>query len=177
MKCRRITPAYAGKRLLSKETERRCRDHPRLRGEKADHRTLPASARGSPPLTRGKEKRKLHSRKKQRITPAYAGKRFPPFFFAMRSQDHPRLRGEKKDILDALDAGRGSPPLTRGKVLVTFGDIDHDGITPAYAGKRFRYNHNTRKSRDHPRLRGEKSFKAAVRSPDKGSPQLTRGKD
>ena len=51
------------------------------------------------------------------------------------------------------------------------------GITPAYAGKSRPLGWKHLLAEDHPRLRGEKSFKAAVRSPDKGSPPLTRGKE
>ena len=53
----RITPAYAGKSPTAGRHRRRCRDHPRVCGEKS--RTFRRRSRklGSPPRMRGKERR------------------------------------------------------------------------------------------------------------------------
>ena len=51
-------------------------DHPRLRGEKSLHITFSFAPIGSPPLTRGKAHKIADVQDPQRITPAYAGKRY-----------------------------------------------------------------------------------------------------
>ena len=69
-----ITPAYAGKSRGRWQGRQRCRDHPRVCGEK--HHPTPSSAgpRGSPPRMRGKEPSRLSFFAFAGITPAYAGK-------------------------------------------------------------------------------------------------------
>ena len=52
------------------------------------------------------------------ITPAYAGKRFAFIVSASRSRDHPRLCGEKANILMPIMNNLGSPPPMRGKATV-----------------------------------------------------------
>ena len=70
----RITPAYAGKSRLWRRPGTRCRDHPRVCGEK--HQTFDSAAfpTGSPPRMRGKETASRNRSRSTGITPAYAGK-------------------------------------------------------------------------------------------------------
>ncbi len=70
-----ITPAYAGKRVVSREAARLAGDHPRIRGEKAVPCSCVRVRLGSPPHTRGKEIFQHSPIPSIRITPAYAGKR------------------------------------------------------------------------------------------------------
>ena len=51
-----------------------------------------------------------------RITPAYAGKRPFPHVRDWRTQDHPRLCGEKFRLALGDNDFTGSPPPMRGKV-------------------------------------------------------------
>ena len=51
-----------------------------------------------------------------RITPAYAGKRFCFIFWKNILQDHPRLCGEKNSTAGNERRLVGSPPPMRGKV-------------------------------------------------------------
>ena len=69
-----ITPAYAGKRKIPQIVASKCRDHPRLCGEKVDSTFSLLIVRGSPPPMRGKAIRKYWELGTPRITPAYAGK-------------------------------------------------------------------------------------------------------
>ena len=72
---RGITPAWAGKSLLTIPKLTTARDHPRAGGEKVC-RWRPASrATGSPPHGRGKVPAVLQCRRFRGITPAWAGKR------------------------------------------------------------------------------------------------------
>ena len=70
-------------------------DHPRLCGEKSLIHTLEKKRSGSPPPMRGKAQAPKMRTIRNRITPAYAGKRnhFPQC--NADTQDHPRLCGEK----------------------------------------------------------------------------------
>ena len=73
--CYRITPAYAGKSIITTFKNMRVQDHPRVCGEKVNANFNMKRERGSPPRMQGKDvslKRILFS---IRITPAYAGKR------------------------------------------------------------------------------------------------------
>ena len=92
-----------------------------------------------------------------RITPAYAGKRYPVLNGSEVERDHPRLCGEKLLAFWGFFRRKGSPPPMRGKAAVPDDEKqdhkDHPrlcgekvnrtrcflslpGITPAYAGKR-----------------------------------------
>ena len=70
------------------------------------------------------------------ITPAYAGKSSTVFRSYLGIQDHPRLCGEKENVMDPLISTIGSPPPMRGKVRVREQRFHDVRITPAYAGKR-----------------------------------------
>ena len=50
----RITPAYAGKRLMRTDAIKTDEDHPRLCGEKHKEMSLEIGEQGSPPPMRGK---------------------------------------------------------------------------------------------------------------------------
>ncbi len=91
----RITPAYAGKRHDISTIFAACRDHPRLCGEKGKISGSLSTPAGSPPPMRGKALDKDLSIPKDRITPAYAGKRFLSGMLRRLIRDHPRLCGEK----------------------------------------------------------------------------------
>ena len=69
-----ITPAYAGKSLLSSLSQLPPEDHPRLCGEKRTAMMLGYSTKGSPPPMRGKVYAFACFFPLCRITPAYAGK-------------------------------------------------------------------------------------------------------
>ena len=69
-----ITPACAGKSGASCNTGRRCRDHPRMCGEKRPLHRHSSMCLGSPPRVRGKEQYHYYWNDKPRITPACAGK-------------------------------------------------------------------------------------------------------
>ena len=94
--------------------------------------------------------------KMTRITPACAGKSRRAAHLPGPHQDHPRLRGEKKNVASVMVSCLGSPPLARGKGVSVDGDTIGTGITHACAGKSLRRLHQTRRIWDHPRLRGEK---------------------
>ena len=131
----RITPAYAGKRFLCSDRPRLLRDHPRLCGEKPRCPKLNNESLGSPPPMRGKGLAAFCVRQRLGITPAYAGKRSSCICASFRSEDHPRLCGEKATRQQRKVKKIGSPPPMRGKGTVRGKSIRPWRITPAYAGK------------------------------------------
>ena len=133
----RITPAYAGKRDMPALRSVSTWDHPRLCGEKTKSHCRFSSSKGSPPPMRGKVFEFPFSISVPRITPAYAGKRTGIPLSRLSRKDHPRLCGEKSNSLKKSKIGLGSPPPMRGKVLCSDRHVLEQGITPAYAGKRF----------------------------------------
>ena len=70
-----------------------------------------------------------------RITPAYAGKSRRQGRKQLCTQDHPRLCGEKADMVRRMLKMGGSPPPMRGKGYRLRHVVAVVGITPAYAGK------------------------------------------
>ena len=74
-----ITPAHAGKSVLTFCAGIYYRDHPRTRGEKEEGFVYDDRLGGSPPHTRGKGNICCYDLTVCRITPAHAGKRSPCF--------------------------------------------------------------------------------------------------
>ena len=111
----RITPAYAGKSLPLLSSMCISEDHPRLCGEKGSSVPGGDCFWGSPPPMRGKGELPCPVNGLNGITPAYAGKSFfddpPKSLF----EDHPRLCGEKANLLGVTTDYLGSPPPMRGK--------------------------------------------------------------
>ena len=75
-----ITPAYAGKRKPPPDRHKNWGDHPRMCGEKVRPTAAVRGVRGSPPHVRGKGWSFTQSATKTRITPACAGKSWPPAY-------------------------------------------------------------------------------------------------
>ena len=69
------------------------------------------------------------------ITPACAGKSWTVSAYKDAYRDHPRVCGEKRELLQGVKAQKGSPPRVRGKVTDKKNRSPGDGITPACAGK------------------------------------------
>ena len=110
-----ITPAYAGKRKIPQIVASKCRDHPRLCGEKSSGIVTSVPPLGSPPPMRGKVFKSCCIILCSRITPAYAGKSAQVRQCQGSSRDHPRLCGEKTLNRKGQTRNLGSPPPMRGK--------------------------------------------------------------
>ena len=136
----RITPAHAGKSGSPPPCGGCCRDHPRACGEKFTGFFQALIVKGSPPRVRGKENLWMRSAPNTGITPARAGKSPVPASTPERIWDHPRTRGEKLPSLLMSGSSSGSPPHTRGKVMVAKVNHQAIGITPAHAGKRLDFD-------------------------------------
>ena len=111
------------------------KDHPRVGGEKLLQFALPLLLTGSPPRGRGKGRPPCTVQTIQRITPAWAGKRYKILRFVFVVRDPPRVGGEKPPPLEREALYLGSPPRGRGKGTSTTRLISSGRITPAWAGK------------------------------------------
>ena len=114
-----ITPACAGKSQPHYRFRQCPRDHPRVCGEKTSARILLITSAGSPPRVRGKAYLRGNGNLQNRITPACAGKSVTDGITFFRSEDHPRVCGEKGGGGGGDDNTIGSPPRVRGKVCLS----------------------------------------------------------
>ena len=150
-----LIPAHAGNTGHSIGSGSPARAHPRTRGEHSTWKSLPPVMMGSSPHTRGTHRQPLHTGRHMRA--------------------HPRTRGEHetvwKDITDVL----GSSPHTRGTHWAMPPSDGGKGLIPAHAGNTFDDLMIERKSRAHPRTRGEHCPVWAVSHTRAGSSPHTRG--
>ena len=118
---------------------------------------------GSPPHTRGIQIQIEEEAPNMRITPAYAGNTRKKDLHYRLLEDHPRIRGEYYVLYKRLCTEQGSPPHTRGirKGILIIDSLHR--ITPAYAGNTCDTWRTTRNRWDHPRIRGEYSFRKKER--------------
>ena len=91
------------------------RDHPRVCGEKYTANATETTVLGSPPRVRGKAVLDEKGGEKYGITPACAGKSMEYSASFRTARDHPRVCGEKMQILIGSGMDWGSPPRVRGK--------------------------------------------------------------
>ena len=84
--------------------------------------------------------------------------------------------GEKDFYKWQAGQNQGSPPRVRGKVIGGFGVLVQIGITPACAGKSALCVNGGARSRDHPRMCGEKTAREFITYLIQGSPPRMRGK-
>ena len=171
-----ITPAYAGKSSQYGLRGWFFQDHPRVCGEKIPLHIRAKVALGSPPRMRGKDGVNDSAQAVTGITPACAGKRDKAGLPFAPVRDHPRVCGEKTSASSLFNTAAGSPPRVRGKELRVETCFSHDGITPAYAGKRVSRSRAKTGEWDHPRVCGEKKFTFDAGKLIPGSPPRMRGK-
>ena len=138
-----ITPAWAGKSLLTIPKLTTRRDHPRVGGEKRRLTECAQWAEGSPPRGRGKVAVPARRSVSAGITPAWAGKSYMSLKPGLGDQDHPRVGGEKNAYYEMGQTKPGSPPRGRGKACKRSSQSRSMGITPAWAGKRLKRSHRS----------------------------------
>ena len=134
------------------------------------------SITGSPPRGRGKAPSAAARPPTSGITPAWAGKSWPPPPLGLSLMDHPRVGGEKPLRYVVTVCRKGSPPRGRGKVITEDFTENNTGITPAWAGKRKKCIRKFYRCEDHPRVGGEKRRLTITATSISGSPPRGRGK-
>ena len=171
-----ITPAWAGKSAPLSVGLYLVGDHPRVGGEKSKVPAGQVLPQGSPPRGRGKVLHRRKQKQRNRITPAWAGKSHSAVLRRTSKEDHPRVGGEKNDLVTHCLHLLGSPPRGRGKDSSPVSIPTALRITPAWAGKRYTCCYASRAPTDHPRVGGEKETLKAHHKGLRGSPPRGRGK-
>ena len=135
-----IIPAYAGSTGLKWLTSKLTSDHPRIRGEHWPRTFQTLDNSGSSPHTRGARPGRDRQVEAGRIIPAYAGSTIVAWM--ARHEDagsSPHTRGARCPA---------RPPCTPGRII------------PAYAGSTSVYRALAILEGDHPRIRGEHTWKS-----------------
>ena len=125
---------------------------------------------------RGKLRIIILSERRNRITPACAGKTSDEDRTLSDRRDHPRVCGENDSSKLESAVYEGSPPRVRGKPYETIVLARDKRITPACAGKTIDACDACSAIGDHPRVCGENSSVRNWRSQLQGSPPRVRGK-
>ena len=133
-----ITPAHAGKTIITLVLYRPTADHPRTCGENQSTNAHTPTLSGSPPHMRGKPSKFICVLSALRITPAHAGKTVFRNTLRTSRTDHPRTCGENIRSLCSGILNAGSPPHMRGKQRFSCILRVKKRITPAHAGKTLR---------------------------------------
>ena len=156
----RIIPAYAGSTPNNHTRVSWSSDHPRIRGEHVGQGVGDALLGGSSPHTRGARDGFGRVDLAFGIIPAYAGSTQPPGPIVEYRKDHPRIRGEHWATDVCTTEGGGSSPHTRGALSAAQAATYRTRIIPAYAGSTDVLRHSHSVLPDHPRIRGEHSWKS-----------------
>ena len=109
------------------------------------------------------------------IIPAYAGSTKHAMMALAVASDHPRIRGEHKNIIIACVCWSGSSPHTRGAPTATNASSPTVRIIPAYAGSTAHLLSGAPRRADHPRIRGEHRTVPKHCQMAEGSSPHTRG--
>ena len=130
----RIIPALAGNTRRRRYPHEWCRDHPRSRGEYTRAAAVARRAAGSSPLSRGIPPDAPTVMACYRIIPALAGNTHECMGYRLLSRDHPRSRGEYRDVGIICGGYLGSSPLSRGILNQMWRLLRLLRIIPALAG-------------------------------------------
>ena len=172
---RGIIPACAGSTAPDGARAQAGGDHPRVRGEHSLAALTTLLATGSSPRARGARLRRSMLLVARRIIPACAGSTRPRRSYLPAGRDHPRVRGEHDDYVQALLVSRGSSPRARGAHGGGRPARPGAGIIPACAGSTKQKRTSQRNRRDHPRVRGEHGLYVVPATLPKGSSPRARG--
>ena len=170
-----LIPAHAGSTRCLTTAASASRAHPRSRGE---HHSAPAkrdAASGSSPLTRGARPALTMSRFLSGLIPAHAGSTTIKHLIENTDEAHPRSRGEHAACEKAGVEPTGSSPLTRGAPPRRSLRCQCHRLIPAHAGSTRHRHRRARRTRAHPRSRGEHRAIEEWQRATNGSSPLTRG--
>ena len=112
---RRLIPTHAGKTGRRTIVRADPGAHPHSRGENGDRGRGGGNARGSSPLTRGKQRRCPRRPQRPGLIPTHAGKTYEVRARIAARKAHPHSRGENRRSKHSRNPVKGSSPLTRGK--------------------------------------------------------------
>ena len=151
------------------------RAHPRSRGEHSSRVKTKTAPTGSSPLARGTPSSVITGATTGGLIPARAGNTAFRDPSLPNNRAHPRSRGEHVANLLCVMVMAGSSPLARGTLCVVI-DLAHGvGLIPARAGNTWQVYRTRKRSRAHPRSRGEHLVQVIGATFAAGSSPLARG--
>ena len=145
-------------------------------GENRSRRAVQGSDPGSSPRGRGKRCNCCDDKENGGLIPAWAGKTQARFPDGRRDRAHPRVGGENRAEIAAIQTRAGSSPRGRGKLDQSSADTVTFGLIPAWAGKTRALRVTVMVSPAHPRVGGENGADHRQGSPTPGSSPRGRGK-
>ena len=134
----------------------RTKKHPRVRGEDQDR-----GAAGG---------------RQRRNTPPGAGKTDFASIAGLKQKKHPRVRGEDYFGFSSTGWYLETPPRARGRLSNQYCRATNQGTTPVCAGKTCSFPAVFRRSRNHPRVRGEDRSPATSAESYTEPPPCARGR-
>ena len=170
-----IIPALAGNTLTRAFSSASSRDHPRSRGEYFWAARPVYASRGSSPLSRGIQGRRVCRAPSPGIIPALAGNTRTSNTLPPAHRDHPRSRGEYFSSSCTVWCTNGSSPLSRGILHQCRRARTQQRIIPALAGNTKIACCQFNTTQDHPRSRGEYEVMETPGTDPAGSSPLSRG--
>ena len=148
---------------------------PACAGSTASPRLVAWLTGGSSPHARGAPAQEARDVRWKGIIPACAGSTSCTSRILRLARDHPRMRGEHSPFSPFSPSRPGSSPHARGAQSVAHRPSTKPRIIPACAGSTRTRRPSRRKSRDHPRMRGEHSASQTKSSTKSGSSPHARG--
>ncbi len=130
----RLIPACAGSTSGCWRGGKRCRAHPRMRGEHEVAKCGVSRHGGSSPHARGALLCRVDRPVRSGLIPACAGSTSPAPTTPPHSRAHPRMRGEHHSVRGDVQAHRGSSPHARGALRRARMVRRRAGLIPACAG-------------------------------------------
>ena len=150
--------------------------HPRVGGENYVNSADIAQMPGSSPRGRGKPQTASYTPSRPRLIPAWAGKTKTLPAHHVSSEAHPRVGGENRAEIAALQTRAGSSPRGRGKHAHLRPGLEVPGLIPAWAGKTAHAWMGPRPAAAHPRVGGENNGADFDSTYAEGSSPRGRGK-
>ena len=152
----RFIPACAGN--ANYKSSRACLGtvHPRVRGERKWRTEAREDYDGSSPRARGTRFPGHTQRAPSRFIPACAGNARAQSGSGDRAPVHPRVRGERAQVVDQIIQLVGSSPRARGTRALTLCVMNAKRFIPACAGNARSARAWCRRRAVHPRVRGER---------------------
>ena len=130
---------------------------------------------GSSPLARGPPAQFHGATARYGLIPARAGTTISASFSRRSARAHPRSRGDHRHSIPIERAFAGSSPLARGPLVTPVWNGIKAGLIPARAGTTADYRRGNRRSRAHPRSRGDHVENVIAPVFTWGSSPLARG--
>ena len=152
----RFIPAFAGNAPAPPWPTVQRPVHPRVCGERRPGQNVPVHPAGSSPRLRGTLGARVVVQVKRRFIPAFAGNAVLMPLSAEEMAVHPRVCGERQQMIIARPTNTGSSPRLRGTLKGQLAGPLRLRFIPAFAGNASAPARRTDRVAVHPRVCGER---------------------